>query len=82
MNYYSDRINTVFTSLFQPTIIDGSFEHEIVSNVLSGRLMLMIDFKHPDLTSDDDFLDPKFWDILQVDGGQFIYQMKEDMMSL
>ena len=44
--------------------------------------MLMIDFKHPDLTSDDDFLDPKFWDILQVDGGQFIYQMKEDMMSL
>ena len=64
----------------QPSIIDSSFEHEIWNNVRSPRLLLMIDFKHPDITPEDDFLNPEFWDVKNIEG-QFVYQMKDEVSS-
>ena len=64
-----------FTHL-QPAIIDGSFEHEIWNTLTRSRLMLLLDFKHPDMGPDDDFLDPRLWDIKEIEG-QAIYQIKD-----
>ena len=43
--------------------------------------MLLLDFKHPDMGPDDDFLDPRLWDIKDIEG-QAVYQIKEEAMSL
>ena len=41
-----------------------------------ARMLLMVDFKPPDMTPDDDFLDPSAWDISEVQPGTFVYSMK------
>ena len=61
---------------FQASIFDSSFENELWNQSGSAKLLLLIDFKHPDLTPEDDFLHPSHWNIQQVDG-KFLYQMKE-----
>ena len=35
------------------TIIDDSFEHEIINNTDKPRLILIIDFHHPDINRED-----------------------------
>ena len=42
--------------------------------------MLFVDFKHPDMGPEDDFLDPKLWDIKDMEG-QAVYQLKDAAMS-
>ena len=42
--------------------------------------MLFVDFKHPDMGPEDDFLDPKLWDIKEMEG-QAVYQLKDAAMS-
>ena len=61
----------------KPAIIDMSFEHEIWNQAIGPRMLLMVDFKHPDMSPEEDFLDPKHWDITNVDGN-FVYQMKQE----
>ena len=41
-----------------------------------SRLMLFVDFKHPDMGPEDDFLDPELWDIREMEG-QAVYQLKD-----
>ena len=38
--------------------------------------MLFVDFKHPDMGPEDDFLDPELWDIREMEG-QAVYQLKD-----
>ena len=40
-------------SYFQWTIIDDSFEHEIENNSGKPRLILIIDFHHPDINREN-----------------------------
>ena len=61
----------------KPAIIDASFEHEIWNPTVGARMMLVIDFKHPDIQPEDDFLDPKYWDIQNIDG-QAMYTIRTD----
>ena len=44
------------------------------------KLLLVIDFKHPELTPEDDILHPSNWEILDVDGSS-VYQMKPSVLS-
>ena len=78
---YSKQNYNLIGNVFQPAIIDGSFEHEIWNTLTRSRLMLFLDFKHPDMGPDDDFLDPRLWDIKEIEG-QAIYQIKDAAMSL
>jgi len=36
----------------QWTIIDDSFQHQVVNNATSHRLILIVDFRHPDVTAE------------------------------
>jgi len=64
----------------KPTIIDTSFENELWNKSGGPKLMLVIDFKHPELNPEDDILHPSNWDIMDVDGNA-VYQMKASVMS-
>ena len=43
-------MNVIF--IFQWTIIDDSFEHEIINDTDKPRLILIVDFHHPDINKD------------------------------
>ena len=60
--------------------MDGSFEHEMWNDSTGAKLVLMIDFKHPDVPPEEDFMDPKHWDIVNVEG-KYVYQMKDSIFS-
>ena len=61
-------------------MFDTSFETELWNKSGSPKLLLVIDFKHPDLQPEDDILDLKHWDIVNVDGSA-VYQMKQNIVS-
>ena len=48
------------------TIIDDSFEHEIINESKSQRLILLVDFMHPDISKNnrenkEEFKTPQYW---------------------
>ena len=61
-------------------MFDTSFENELWNTSGGPKLLLVIDFKHPELTPEDDILHPSNWEILDVDGSS-VYQMKPSVLS-
>ena len=70
----------IFFSSYQPSVFDTSFENELWNKSGGPKLLLVIDFKHPELTPEDDILHPSNWEILDVDGSS-VYQMKPSVLS-
>jgi len=64
----------------KPSVLDTSFENEVWNRSGGPKLLLVIDFKHPELMPEDDILHPSNWDIVDVDGNA-VYQMKPSVLS-
>jgi len=58
------------------TVWDDSFENELKND--SGTAQ---DFKHPEVTPEDDFLDPSLWEVEIGETGAVRYQLRPDLMS-
>ena len=63
------------------TIWDDSFENELHNESGVAQVLLTIDFKHPDMEPEDDFLDPRLWEVTVGEGGQANYQLRPELMS-
>lgn len=63
------------------TIWDDSFENELENESGTAQVLLTIDFKHPDIEPEDDFLDPRLWEVTVGEGGRANYQLRPDLMS-
>ena len=65
----------------QPSVVDTSFENELWNKSGGSKLLLIVDFKHPDLRQEDDILHAKNWEIVDVDGNS-VYQIKPSAFGI
>jgi len=63
------------------TIWDNSFENELNNDSGTAQVILTIDFKHPGIQPEDDFLDPGLWEVTIGEGGVANYQLRPELMS-
>merc|ERR1712243_264506 len=52
------------------TVWDDSFENEMFNESGGAQVLLVIDFKHPELGPEDDIMDPRLWEISQPEEGE------------
>lgn len=64
------------------TVWDNSFENEMHNESGTAQVILVIDFKHPELQPEDDIMDPRLWEISEPEeGGAPHYQLRPELMS-